>query len=255
MLPLSHLSPLAGRDRSAALNRRLGYMLAFVAGAANAGGFLAVHQYTSHMTGMVASMSDGIVMGLSDVVLNAFGALLFFVAGAAVCSALVNIARRHQLHSAYALTLLLEAVLLMLFGLLGSQLSLLPGVLVPVTVMVLAFTMGLQNAVITKVTQSDIRTTHVTGVVTDIGIELGRLLYWNTRLSPSDTSTRPDWGKLRMLSMLLLGFFIGGLAGAYGFKHMGYRFTLLLSAGLVALVIVPVSQDLWVCHQRMRKHH
>ena len=71
MLPLSHLYQLAGRDRNASINRRLGYALAFVAGAANAGGFLAVHQYTSHMTGMVASMSDGIVLGLYDLTLSA----------------------------------------------------------------------------------------------------------------------------------------------------------------------------------------
>ncbi len=253
MLPLSHLYQLAGRDRNASINRRLGYALAFVAGAANAGGFLAVHQYTSHMTGMVASMSDGIVLGLYDLTLSAFGALLFFVVGAAVCSVLVNLARRYQLQSEYALTLLLEAALLIVFGLLGSQLSLLPGLLVPVTVMVLAFTMGLQNALITKVSKSDIRTTHVTGVVTDIGIELGRLMYWNSRLSPSDTSAQPNWAKLRMLSLLLLGFFVGGLAGAYGFKHLGYRFTLVLAAGLVSLVIVPLSQDIWGWRQRRRE--
>ena len=36
--------------------------------------------------------------------------------------------------------------------------------------------MGLQNAIMTKISKAEIRTTHMTGVVTDIGIELGRLL-------------------------------------------------------------------------------
>ena len=40
-----------------------------------------------------------------------------------------------------------------------------------------------QNAMITKVSNAEIRTTHVTGMVTDIGIEIGKLLYWN-RSSP-----------------------------------------------------------------------
>jgi len=37
----------------------------------------------------------------------------------------------------------------------------------------LCFIMGLQNAVITKISHAEIRTTHVTGLVTDVGIELG----------------------------------------------------------------------------------
>lgn len=45
-------------DRSTRANVRLGATLAFVAGAANAGGFLAVGQYTSHMTGVLSSVAD-----------------------------------------------------------------------------------------------------------------------------------------------------------------------------------------------------
>ena len=40
---------------------------------------------------------------------------------------------------------------------------------VPVTVVLLCFIMGLQNAVITKLSRADIRTTHITGIITDIG--------------------------------------------------------------------------------------
>ena len=54
---------LAGRDRTQHRNRQLGAVLAFVAGAVNAGGFLAVHRYTSHVTGLVSSVADDLVLG------------------------------------------------------------------------------------------------------------------------------------------------------------------------------------------------
>lgn len=51
-MPINYARRLIGSERSDTANRHLGFALAFVAGAINAGGFLAVQQYTSHMTGI-----------------------------------------------------------------------------------------------------------------------------------------------------------------------------------------------------------
>ena len=51
------------RARSPEANRHLAYVLTFVAGAVNAGGFLAVQQYTSHMSGIVSMMADHLAVG------------------------------------------------------------------------------------------------------------------------------------------------------------------------------------------------
>ncbi|MBP6615545.1 MAG: DUF1275 domain-containing protein, partial [Aquabacterium sp.] len=103
--------------------------------------------------------------------------------------------------------------------------------------------MGLQNAMITKVSNSVIRTTHVTGMVTDIGIELGRLLYWNrTPDSPEHPAVRANLRRLRLHVSLVLMFFLGGLLGALGFKHLGYIATVppaLLLAALSSLQFIP----------------
>ena len=69
-MPINYVRRLTGRKRTASANRHLGFALAFVAGAINAGGFLAVQQYTSHMTGIVSSMADSLVLGAYDVVLG-----------------------------------------------------------------------------------------------------------------------------------------------------------------------------------------
>ncbi len=243
-MPIKYARRLTGRRRSADANRHLGLVLAFVAGATNAGGFLAVQQYPSHMTGIVSSMADNLVLGAYDLVLGGLGGLLSFLLGAACSAIMVNYSRRHQLHSEFALPLLFEALLLLGFGVLGARLSGIPGLFVPVTVMLLCFIMGLQNALITKLSHAEIRTTHITGIVTDIGIELGKLLYWNVDQSPQQHPVRVNRQRLRVLGLLALNFFGGGVLGALGFKYLGYLATLPLALLLVLLAAVPALDDL-----------
>jgi uncharacterized membrane protein YoaK (UPF0700 family) len=243
-MPIHHLRNLTGKERSQDGNRRLARYLAFVAGAANAGGFLAVQQ-TSHMSGIVSSMADNLALGEIGLVLTGFGALLSFLSGAACSAVLVNWGRRRKHHSEYAFPLMLEAALLIAFGLLGSHLGQHKWLFVPATVMLLCFIMGLQNAIMTKLSRAEIRTTHVTGLVTDIGIELGKMIYWN---APHDDANLPavraDRQKLALLSSLVVLFFLGGAIGALGFQHAGFVSTLPLAAILVALSAVPVIDDI-----------
>jgi uncharacterized membrane protein YoaK (UPF0700 family) len=243
-VPIQYARTLTAPARSQRANRHLGYALAFVAGASNAGGFLAVRQYTSHMTGIVSSAADNLVLGASGLVLDACGAVLSFLLGAACTALMVNYARRRRLASEYALPLLFEALLLLAFGVLGARLSTVQGLFVPATVMLLCFIMGLQNALMTKLSHAEIRTTHMTGIVTDIGIEIGKLLYWNADSAceaPKVLANRP---RLALLCGLLGSFLAGGVLGTWGFKHVGYVATLPLAALLCLLAIVPAMDDL-----------
>lgn len=242
-MPAAYARFLTGRQRSVAANRQLGWVLAFVAGAINAGGFLAVAQYTSHVTGMVSAFADQLVLGQLALAVDAVVAVLSFLCGAICCALMVNFARRQGLASEFALPLLLEAALILCFGLLGAQLASFERLLIPFTVVLLCFIMGLQNAIVTKLSHAVIRTTHMTGIVTDLGIELGRLLYWNRR-ADAGPEVRADRERLVVLGGLLACFVAGGLSGAWGFKQVGYSFTVPLAVLLALLAAVPMLDDL-----------
>lgn len=241
-MPIQYARFLVGRERTLAANRQVGLLLAFVAGAINAGGFLAVRQYTSHVTGLVSSMADHLVLGEGALVASALAAVLAFLLGAMCCAVMVNFARRRAMASEYALPLLLEALLILCFGLMGAWLARFEGLLIPATVALLCFIMGLQNAVVTKLSNAVIRTTHMTGVVTDLGIELGKLLYWNRTQGPQPV-VRADRDRMRVLGGLLGAFVGGGMVGAYGFKRLGYGFTVPLAVVLTVVALVPVWDD------------
>ena len=231
-------------QRTPQSNLRLGATLAFVAGATNAGGFLAVGQYTSHMTGYLSAMADHLVLGQLSLVLAAAAALASFIVGAMTTAIVVNWGMQRQLKSAYSLPLLLEAALLLVFGLLGASLGLHTALLVPLTVLLLCFIMGLQNAVISKISHAEIRTTHVTGLVTDLGIELGKLVYLNRQRT--GTPVRASRQRMRMQGLLIGLFFVGGVAGALGFQFAGYITTLPLAVLLLVVSLRPLLFDLGV---------
>jgi uncharacterized membrane protein YoaK (UPF0700 family) len=243
-MPVSFLRRLTGRARTRSANRQLGAFLAFVAGAVNAGGFLAIRQYTSHMTGIVSSIADDLVLGNIALAAAGVSALMAFLLGAATTAILINWARHRKMHSEYALSLALEALLLMLFGLLGANLESYVPVTVPATVLLLCYIMGLQNAIVTKISKAEIRTTHVTGLTTDLGIELGKLMYWNrSHAAGSDSFVAANRDKLAIHGLILGMFFIGGALGAFGFKHAGFIATLPLALILLALALIPILDD------------
>jgi len=217
--------------RSATAHRRteatdfaLGLVLAFVAGAINAGGFLAVGQYTSHMTGIVATIADDLVMGITGFVGVGVAVLACFILGAAASSALIDWCGRSSRSRQYVYPVVAEAALIVVFGVLGLASGAIPS-LEMVLMPLLGFMMGLQNATITRISNARIRTTHLTGMVTDIGMELGRAV----------SRGGPDRSKLRIHGGLVASFFGGSLAGAAGFLALGFPFAFLAALPLVAI--------------------
>lgn len=227
--------------RAEASETQLGLTLTFVAGAINAGGFMIVGQYTSHMSGIVSSMADHLALGMGQVALAGLLALACFMAGAAHSAWLINLGRRRHWRSRFALPLLSEAALLLTFGIIGASMPAEAAAIAAVPV--LCFLMGVQNACITKISGARIRTTHVTGIVTDLGIEIGKLTYWNVNDRPGEARVLADRAKMRLLAGLLAGFAVGGLVGAACFMRFGLGTCIPLALVLVVLAnaIVPAG--------------
>ena len=249
---MRRLLHLTNRHRTASTNLTLGLLLAFTAGAINAGGFLVLRMYTSHMTGFASQLADGLVLGNNRLLLNALGAILAFMSGAASCAVLVNWSRQRHLHSVYALPLMLEALLLFPFGLMGAAtLHWNTPFAVPLTVLLLSFMMGLQNAVGSKTSGGSVRTTHMTGNITDLGMELGKLLLW--RRGVIQQPVPHHWARMQASAGLLAMFVLGGVTGVLGFHHLGFVCVVPLAALLLALAVPPLLRDLPRARQRTKQ--
>lgn len=229
----------AGPERTGRANVELAVLLALMAGMLNAIGFVATNVYTSHMTGIVATIAHDTAFARWSTAELALEALVLFMCGAAFTAVLFNWARRRQLHSKFALVLMAEAVMILTFGALAQQLQ---GHIRPqLFVAVLCFTMGLQNAVITKMSDATIRTTHVTGMVTDIGIEFGKLLYRNPSGDPDPV--RANRAKMRLHLTIVSTFFVGGVLGLGLFRVLEYYALMVPAAALLLAASHPIWAD------------
>ncbi len=230
------LRMLTSHRRTARSDRTLAIMLAFVAGSANAGGFILLGSYTSHMTGYLSQAADQLVLSNYAMVFTAILAIGLFTFGAALSAIVINWARGYQPRLQYILPLALQGISFLAFSIIGRGDNYAGnGHLIGLGL--LCFIMGFQNATITKISQSRIRTTHVTGMVTDVGIELGRFVFNYLFQRPRIMA---DANKLLLLLQLLGMFFIGGVIGAFGFGLIGLSFSMGVGFLLLLSAIIPI---------------
>ncbi len=210
-------------------NMILAAALPWVAGAVNASGFFLVGSYTSHVSGHLARAGDELAQGRRDV---AYGELIIvgvFLAGAITATALVEAARR-KAKARYAAALFLEALVLTAFTVASVGLG--PGVAGVVLTCLLSFSMGLQNALVTRMSGAVVRTTHMTGVVTDMGIELHRGFLWlkdhlreRERRGGASLLTLlrkdPELKRLRLHAIILSSFLSGAVLGPVSYLKLG----------------------------------
>lgn len=194
------------------------FVLALVAGFVNAVGLLGFkHQSVSHLTGTATLIGTGAVSASFDDIFHLGAILLSFLVGAAISGYFLR-GGALKLGRNYGGILTLEAALLFGSTLLLTHNSLSGHYLASAAC-------GLQNALATTYSGAVIRTTHVTGIFTDLGIMLGAKL----KGEPFD--------KRRALLFVLIisGFISGGSFGAYAFHALG--FNALLIPALTCLLL------------------
>ena len=228
----------SGDTRDGGADRRLAWSLAGIAGALNAAGFYAVGVFSSNMTGNVSSLADHLALADLAAAAPYLGLVATFVSGAAVSAVLINAGRRRRMAHIYALSILAEAVLLT--GLASADLWLTGAGRAALLAYGLSFLMGLQNAVVTRISNARVRTTHVTGMVTDIGIELGNLLdlAWRRRPGVRDAEAEYNADKLLLHGVTVLSFLGGGISGVLAYLRLGPLF-LFGAAFLLFLLALP----------------
>jgi uncharacterized membrane protein YoaK (UPF0700 family) len=220
-----------GEMRTPEADRRLALSLAAVAGALNTAGFYAAGLYASNMTGNVSAISDRTGTGEAALAVQALLLVSLFTLGATTSTLLIRHRRLRARHGAFAYSICAEAIVLGVAGLVA--LALREPARGQVLVLSLSFALGLQNAAVTKISEARVRTTHVTGMITDIGIELAR---WFDGRGHGPGALKPhDPGKLH-LHLLTVGAFLGGgLVGVMVYRFVGAALLFAAAATLAGL--------------------
>jgi uncharacterized membrane protein YoaK (UPF0700 family) len=223
-MPFSAATP----PRSRLAYATLALALAGAAGVVNATSFLAFGQHISHMTGHVSVVGEALASGQWNTALMAGKLVFAFVVGAVTAAALLD-ASRHRQRGRHTPALLVETVTLGAICLWAYEH---PHTNEPTLMWGLAFAMGLQNALVTRVSGAVVRTTHLTGVLTDIGIQLVRMVVWvrdgarergvlGILRKVRDLPSAEQFERTRLHLGLALAFLVGSVLGSGLFLRYG----------------------------------
>lgn len=211
---ISHYSPS---------NVAIWLLLSFQAGLLNIGGLLAGHQYVSHVTGFASTFGVAVSQLQLHHALLVAGVPLVFLLGAMVSGYFVDV--RIKLNKApkyyitFAMMFLLNLSVLVggVAGFLGefgddqSQSSY-------QLLIILCFICGMQNATVSIVSKSVVRTTHLTGITTDLGLGLVRMFYARAIQINHAEEKRDNLMRLG----IILCFILGSAFGAIIFSQIGF---------------------------------
>ncbi|HEY6077656.1 MAG TPA: YoaK family protein [Polyangiaceae bacterium] len=205
-----------GPTRDLRTNTLVATYLAATAGYVNAGGFVLIGSYTSHVTGSVGRFANDLANGNFGASFAALTLVLAFLGGAVAASLIVE-GRGRSRASRYAIALGVEAGLLACFIFIAGLSRATHPRILDAKATLLCAAMGMQNSLVTRLSGAIVRTTHLTGVLTDLGIELARWYNWSqARLIgwTGDTKPppRPD-GHIALLLAITVAFVFGGALG------------------------------------------
>jgi uncharacterized membrane protein YoaK (UPF0700 family) len=219
-------------------------VLALQAGSLNIFGFLAAHHFVSHTTGFAsnfalffhnAELFESIVFLLLP---------LSFLAGSFVCGAFTEVRRKKNLSPLYFIPLLLTVVLLLQIYIAGlfdfwSPFGRVETDAKDIFILaILCFSMGMQNALFTTVSGGIIRTTHLTGLTTDLGIELAESLFLKKKIFS-------DRNRFRI--GLIFFFMVGTLGGIYWYSYLKYH-------GLIINILIASTLSFYFFHKNIQSN-
>ncbi|MCB0402968.1 MAG: DUF1275 domain-containing protein [Flavobacteriales bacterium] len=217
-----------GKSRTLKHNLRIATILSFVAGIVNVTGYLEYKQLTTNVTGHFALFINDVAE--LDVWKGSiyFLYIFSFLLGSFSSSFLIEKYRDNKRLNVFVLPTLLECFILISIALWSYFYPLqLPDLII----CSLLFAMGLQNSFVTKISNAIVRTTHLTGLFTDLGIELSQLFF------PKNYPYQDKIKATIKLRIYIISFFFwGGLVGGFLYSKMEFGLSTLIFGAIILLL-------------------
>jgi uncharacterized membrane protein YoaK (UPF0700 family) len=233
-----------GSKRDHSSNLQIAAVTAVAAGMVNVASVMAFFTFSSNITGHMAIFSEEIIRGNLHQTIVMFVWLLSFLAGAFTAHFLISHLKRDGNFYANSSTIFVEILILIGVAIYGKLFYMESLIETEVLVGLLLFAMGYQNSLTATITNNVVKTSHLTGLFTDLGISLS---LWSAKSNRSNSVLRQ---KLQLQGTIAGTYFLGGLFGGYIYAIAG--FTVFFFVAL--LMFMPVVYDVIAILQfRMRR--
>lgn len=231
---------------------RLAIALSWIGGYVNVVALLATAHVVSHTTGNATTFAERITQARWPEAVTLVLIVTCFTAGAMLAATMTHQTRHSRSSASFVRPIAAEVLLLILFAIGLAYLKATdeshPIISLGIAC-VAAAAMGLQNATITRISGSVVRTTHLTGVFTDLGIELVQLFLWFKSHLRTFQSRRlkkimllmfrhPSFLRVALYASIVGSFLLGVVIGTWNYIHMpqlAMLFPIIFLSGIIVL--------------------
>ncbi len=217
-----------GERRNFRHNIRLAALLCLTAGFVNVSGLLGFTVLTTNVTGHAALFAEKLSLGDLRAVRTVGLWMLLFLLGAFTSSYYIRKVGRKK-RASYTLPILGEIIILVCVGTYGKFYD---GSVLKTEYFAgsLLFAMGMQNAMVSVISGAVVRTTHLTGMFTDLGIDLAAISLKKEQRQPGLNQ------KIALKLVIIFSFLAGGIMGGFIFKSMSYA-TFYIPASILVIAL------------------
>lgn len=234
-----------GKSRTLQHNLKLASLLSFVAGMVNVCGLFAVQRLTTNVTGHFAYFADEMAKENFTLALVYLLYIVAFFLGAFCSNFLVESISKYNVRYMNTVPVGIEISILSVIAFLNpATIAAHPNTIA----CFLLFAMGLQNALVTWLSNSVVRTTHLTGLFTDLGIELSQLFFYKKEDQQNKLRS-----SIKLRLTIICFFFLGGILGGVGYLFSGIKVILLAALTLTfALIYDSVKLSIVIMKRKYR---
>ncbi|MCW5906795.1 MAG: DUF1275 domain-containing protein [Chitinophagales bacterium] len=218
-------------SRTLSDNIKLGTLTAFTAGMVNVASLLIFFAFTSNVTGHYAILAAEIVKGNVYQVAVVFSWIFLFFLGSFTSNLIVIHFNARSKYFAHATPILLEMICLTAVGFYGHFFYRETLAETELLLSLMLFAMGLQNGLTASISNFTVKTTHLTGTTTDLGILCAMFTKKEFRSNPELL------GKAKLLSAITVSFIAGAVLSGLIYMHIQFRIFFLISFCLLLVIL------------------
>ncbi len=207
-------------------NKKIASLLSFVAGGVGVVGFLAIQRLVINATGNVVFFAHGTLnFNWYESLIFLFYVISFFL-GSFVSNVFIEITAKINERFIYMVPAFIEVMILFTVAIIGQEIM---NYNADLLAFILLFAMGLQNALVTIISNAIVRTTHLSGLFTDLGIEISQLFFYKTKENKAQLIRT-----IKLRFRIIIYFVIGGILSGYLYTQIGFQIYSVQAALLLA---------------------
>jgi len=240
------------QNRSFKDNLSLGALTAFTAGMVNVASLILFFSFTSNVTGHYAILAEEVASGKWFQVLVVISWIMLYMIGAFTSNFIIIHGRHRFSMLSHSLPLLIELTILLSVGFYGRNFYEETLIETEILTAILLFSMGVQNGLTASISNFAVKTTHLTGLTTDLGIHLSLISKKKYR------SNKGIKQKLKLMFAFSSSYLSGGiLAGSITiyFQFTVFYFISLIIVFILIYEIFKIRFLISKIKRIRRKHH